>query len=272
MTVLAIRANESTKPASMVPQSMVERMTLILAAFESPTTRLTLEQIARLTALPRSTAHRILDQLVNLEWLVRVSPGYALGPRALGMGRLSGGDGHMELRSVAAPILHHLHVRTGMVVHLAVLEGPEIYYLDKVGGRFAANVPSRIGGRAPAQRTSLGKAILAWLPAEEVEALMLAQPDQLPALHHELSRIRARNGLSMDRGELFSAISCVGIAIRGPEGPVAAISMVGDDNAPLEAVAPLVVEGAREIARELFNGFVPESSRRTTRWPAHLVS
>ena len=52
-----------------LPPSMVERMTLILEAFDSPTRRLTLEQVSQRTTLPRSTAHRILDQLVRLDWL-----------------------------------------------------------------------------------------------------------------------------------------------------------------------------------------------------------
>lgn len=271
MSVLAIGTDQASeqKPGAArpdLPPSMVERMTLILDAFESPSARLTLEQVARDTHLPRSTAHRILDQLVRLEWLSHSSFGYALGTRSLGLG--GSGDGHFELREAAADALHELQVRTGLVVHLAVLDNAEVRYLDKVGGRFASTVPSRVGGRAPAHCTALGKAMLAWLPAEDVECLVataLARQtsrtiSDVTTLHQELSRIRGRRGLAFERGECFADISCVAAAIRGPEGPVAAISLVGDARTPLERVAPLVVDAARHITAELFPSLVPATS------------
>lgn len=248
----------AASPTPPLPASMVERMTLILDAFEGRSTRLTLEDVARRTHLPRSTAHRILDQLVRLEWLEHTEAGYGLGRRAVGVG---GPDGaHLEIRSAAAPLLHELHFRTGLLVHLAVLDGVEIHYLDKIGGRHAGAVPSRVGGRAPAHTTALGKAMLAWLTPEQVDATtgvaMCRRTDRtiadLAALHQELHRIRLRRGLTFERGECVEAISCVAAAIRGPQGPVAAISLVGELRTPLERVAPLVVNAARQISAALF--------------------
>ena len=266
MSVLAVGPDESMSAAGAaaeraLPPSMVERMTLILDAFTTPSTRLTLEQVARATHLPRSTAHRILDQLVRLQWLSHSAFGYALGARSLGLG--GNGDNHFELREAAAAPLHELQVRTGLVVHLAVLDGAEVRYLDKVGGRFATAVPSRVGGRAPAHCTALGKAMLAWMPAEDVEELVLPSLGRQTSrticdvitLHQELTRIRARHGLALERGECFSEIACVAAAIRGPEGPVAAISLVGDAATPLERVAPLAVDAARKVSQHLFPAF-----------------
>ncbi|MFI6874780.1 IclR family transcriptional regulator [Streptomyces sp. NPDC050400] len=241
-----------------LPPSMVERMTLIMDVFEGRTTRLSLEEVARSTRLPRSTAHRILDQLARLCWLEHTDAGYGLGRRALGLG---GGDGaQSRLREAAAARLHHLQIKTGLVVHLAVLDGAEVHYLDKVGGRFAVAVPSRVGGRAPAHSTALGKAMLAWLEPEEVDSTVggfigrLTQRTiaDLGTLHQELNRIRHRRGLAFERGECFPDIACVATAIRGPDGPVAAISLVGDARSPLEKVAPLVGEAAQQVSRELF--------------------
>ncbi|MGW5263871.1 IclR family transcriptional regulator [Microbispora sp. NPDC004025] len=255
----ALRAEDATTPARReLPPSMVERMTLIMDAFTGRSARLTLEDVARRTHLPRSTAHRILDQLVRLNWLDHTSFGYSLGKRALGLG---GRDGsHGEIREAAAPLLHNLQIRTGMVVHLAVLDGAEVFYLDKVGGRFALSVPSRVGGRAPAHCTALGKAILAWLEPEQVEALIDGHISRLTnrtigdigTLHQELNRIRQRRGLAFERGECFPDISCVAAAVRGHEGPVASISLVGDVRTPLEKVAPLVVDAARQVSLALF--------------------
>lgn len=243
-----------------LPPSMVERVTLIMDVFEGRTARLSLEEVARSTQLPRSTAHRILDQLVKLRWLEHTGLGYGLGRRALGLG---GGDGaHSRIREAAAARLHHLQIKTGLVVHLAVLDGAEVHYLDKAGGRFAAAVPSRVGGRAPAHSTALGKAMLAWLEPEDVEAraagaigrMTQRTISDLGTLHQELNRIRRRHGLAFERGECFPDIACVATAVRGPEGPVAAISLVGDAWSPLEKVAPLVVDAARQVSRELFPG------------------
>lgn len=259
MTVLDAAPVAGAPARRELPPSMVERMTLIMDAFEGRTTRLSLEDVARRTHLPRSTAHRILDQLVRLQWIEHTPHGYGLGVRALGLG----GDGtQAEIREAAAARLHNLQIRTGMVVHLAVLDGAEVHYLDKVGGRFAASVPSRVGGRAPAHSTALGKAMLAWLEPEETEARVGGDIGRLThrtiadmgTLHQELGRIRQRRGLAFERGECFPGIACVATAVRGPEGPVAAVSLVGDARTPLEKVAPLVVDAVRQISLELFPG------------------
>ncbi|MEV0594656.1 IclR family transcriptional regulator [Nonomuraea cavernae] len=274
MTALSTEQASAAAPRRDLPPSMVERMTLIMDAFTGRSTRLTLEDVARRTHLPRSTAHRILDQLVQLNWLDHTSFGYRLGKRALGLG---GRDGsHGEIREAAAPLLHELQIKTGMVVHLAVLDGAEVFYLDKVGGRFALSVPSRVGGRAPAHCTALGKAILAWLEPEQVDALIGGPISRLTnrtigdigTLHQELNRIRQRHGLAFERGECFPQISCVAAAIRGHEGPVASISLVGESRTPLEKVAPLVVDAARQAALTLFPGLeTPRRARAAARTP-----
>lgn len=271
MSVLAMASSEVEQSRDL-PPSMVERMTLILDRFTTRETRLTLESIARSTHLPRSTTHRILDQLVKLEWLEHSSTGYGLGRRSFSLG---GGSGeHGDLRAVASPYLHELLVRTGAVIHLGVLDGSGVHYLDKLGGRFAASVPSRVGGSAPAHCTGLGKAILAWLQPEEVEEILDGQLSartpatiaELDALHLELGRIRARGGIALERGECFPDIACVAAAIRGPRGPIGAISVVAGAGTALERVAPLVADAARQISAEL----CPDQPqpRRSQRMPA----
>jgi len=266
MNVLSADPKPPAAMRSEPPASMVERMTLIMDAFAGPHTRLTLEDITRKTNLPRSTAHRILDQLVRLEWLDRTPIGYGLGKRALGLGGKGGSNS--EIRKAAAPVLQNLFVRTGMVVHLAVLDKSDVFYLDKIGGRFALAVPSRVAGRAPAHCTALGKAILAWLQPEQVEMLLGTKISRLTnrtigdidTLHQELHRIRQRQGLAFERGECFPHIACVAAAIRGPEEPVASISLAGEIGAPLEQVAPLVANAARQVSAALFSDL--ETRRR----------
>lgn len=261
MTVMAARTtvHQDRSGATGTAPSLVERMTLILDAFPAPTTRLSLEQVARAAHLPRSTAHRILEQLVRLEWVEHSALGYSLGSRALALG--SRATGHEEIREAAADQLHRLHVRTGLVVHLAVLDGTDVRYLDKIGGPRATTVPSRVGGRLPACRTALGRAMLAWAEPEEVDALVGPDlsPAQLTRLHHDLHRVRTGRGLAFEHGGMAKDIACVAVALRpavadgtGSAGaPVGAISLVGDAATPLARVAPLLVDAARAVTTRL---------------------
>lgn len=271
-SALRLSSPSSVVDGQALPPSMMERVTLIMDLFERPQTHLTLETVSRRTHLPRSTTHRILDQLVRLDWLRHTVAGYTLGTRALGLGGRE--IGHSALRAAAAPHLLDLAVRTRMVVHLAVLDGPEVYYLDKVGGRAAVDIPSKVGGRAVAHCTGLGKAMLAWLSPEEIDAryarvIECRTPHsigRLDHLHRELGVVRRRSGLAIDRGECFPGLGCVGLALRGPEGPVGAISVVGDGRSSLELVAPLVVNAVKAVSEELFG--TAQADRRDV---SHLV-
>ncbi|PTT68008.1 IclR family transcriptional regulator [Arthrobacter sp. HMWF013] len=237
--------------------SMVERISSILDAFGLPMARLTLEEVTRRSNLPRSTTHRILEQLVQSGWIAHVGNLYSLGYKSM---RLGARDIVCEeLRSASNARLNELAYRTGLVVHLAAIDGSEIYYLDKFGGPGAAKVPSRVGGRAPAHRTAVGKAILAFLPPEVVHELFAEPGEQhhghkftdVAGLHRELAMVRARNGVAFERGESFPGIACVGTAILDTRGPVAAISVVGDLAAPLERIAPMLIGTAKAISNEL---------------------
>ena len=81
---------------------MLDRFTAIIDAFEDTSAGLTLDQIAARAHLPRSTTHRILDQLVRLQWLTHSGRGYRLGARTSAWG--SGDSADVRLRSVAATI------------------------------------------------------------------------------------------------------------------------------------------------------------------------
>ncbi len=255
MSVLdAAETDRAVEPREVPPQSMVQRMTTIIEAFTSSSTRLSLEEVARATGLPRSTAHRIMNQLVALSWIRHTPSGYSLGARALGLGAGSAAD--IELREAAATDLHDLHLRTGLVVHLAVLDGADVRYLDKVGGRHATRVPTRVGDRRPAHCTGLGKAILATFPAEEVDGLYggplhrltRSSIGSLGTLHRELTRVRSRQGAALDRGECHADLCCVAAPVLGPDGPLGAVSLVGDPAVNVERLVPLVLGVARRIS------------------------
>ncbi|QVI23334.1 IclR family transcriptional regulator [Nocardia tengchongensis] len=237
---------------------MIERMSLILDTFPYRTSRLTLDDVARATRLPRSTAHRIIEQMIRVRWLDRTSSGYSLGPRALQVGS---NDDANALRSAAAPLLHALMLRTGMTVHLATLDRGQVCFLDKMGGHSATSVPSRVGATAPAHATALGKAMLASLTPEEVDRRVAGAMTRSTAstitdinlLHKQLSAIRDRNGIAFERGECFDDIACTAVAIRTPlDSTIGAISVTGKSDAQLKRVAPLVLDAARQVTAAIF--------------------
>ncbi|MEV5647286.1 IclR family transcriptional regulator [Nocardia sp. NPDC052254] len=255
MTAVQMESMVSEMPPRAPRPGVVERLTLILDAFSVDTEILRLEDITRGTGLPRSTAFRLLTQLVDLHWLEHTSAGYRLGIRLQGIG--GRGADHSELRSAASGFLNDLHLRTGAVAHLTVLEGRSVHFLDKVGGAASSRVPSQVAARLPAARTVSGRALLACLEPEQVDRLMAmgsrraGEPGS--ALHAQLNRIRRHRGISYAPGDRCPLrISAVAAPIHGPAGAVAAISLASTGVVELERLAPLVFAAARRTGRALF--------------------
>ena len=150
---------EAQATPSTAPTATLDRLSLVLDAFNGRDA-LSLSELVLRTGLPRSSAHRMLERLVTLRWLRRNGRNYSLGIRLVELGSLAVHQDQVHVASLAH--LHELYRTTGMVVHLAVLDGPDVVYLEKLGGRLSAHVPTRIGGRIPAHRSALGNALLAY--------------------------------------------------------------------------------------------------------------
>ena len=243
---------------SEAPSSMVDRVVLILSIFErSSAEALTAGQISVRSGIPRSSVHRILQQLVSARWLQRHEDGYALGLRMFEIGSLVAH--RSRITCAARPFIHELAERTGQVVHLAVLDQQDVVYLDKVGGAFADTLPSRIGGRLPAHCTAVGKALLAYSPLATVSEYLatglrrrteasLATPSAL-----EAAIVSIRNsGYATDRDEAVPGVACVAAPIRNFDEVVAAVSVCGPrDQMRAKDLPPLVMWTAAEISRSL---------------------
>lgn len=262
--------------------SVLARATWILELFLSGSEVCLLEEIAQQTGLPRSTAFRLVTQLVDLGWLVHDSRGgYRLGTRAhaLGARTMSGTGGHeyAELRSVAARVLSHLHRRTHAAVHLGVLEGGYLYYLDKVGGIEADQLPSRVGTRVLAYHTAMGRALLATLPPEQVDSLYAADPPRgplrdLPRLHQELATARTRNGLVLVQSDASPIqVAAAAAPLHGLTEARAAIGVTAPAPFRPEECAPLVLAASRRISQEMLAARHP-ATRRQARASSPTIS
>ena len=215
---------------SPTPSAVIDRVSLVLDAFDGPG-RLTLAQIVRRTGLPRSSAHRMLERLVHLRWLRRSGRDYELGMRLVELGSLAV---HQDrLHRAATPLLHDLHRATGLVVHLAVLDGSDVVYLEKIGDRMTAAIPTRVGGRQPAHCTAVGKAMLAYTGDADVVDLATRKTKYsigtAAQLSAELAKVRA-HGVAFEREESLPGFGCVAAPIGGPGEPVAAVSVCGPMN------------------------------------------
>lgn len=236
---------------------MVARVALILGSFDRAGKVLRLDDVAVRAGLPRSSVHRILTQLHAVGLLQHRSDGYCLAAASLPVTRV--GD-HSALRGVASPVLARLQSDTTLVVHLGVLVGAEIVYLDQVSGSSGVEVPAGVAGRTPAHASALGKAMLAVLAAEEVDSLFAdplrkttpATIADLPTLHQELTRIRSRHGLAYDDQELVVGLASIAAPIRTPDGDIAGLSLTGHAPAHrLKRMAPFLTRAARGISDRL---------------------
>lgn len=219
--------SSSVAAGSATPSAVIDRITLVLDAFDGPG-RLTLAQLVRRTGLPRSSAHRMLERLVQLRWLRRNGHDYELGMRLVELGSLAV---HQDrLVQAARPLLNELHRATGLVVHLAVLDGPDVVYLEKVGDRLASAIPTRVGGRQPAHCTAVGKAILAFCDDNSALDLQARKTrysiSGSSQLTTELAKVRAR-GIAFEREESKLGFGCVAAPIGNPSEAVAAVSVCG---------------------------------------------
>ncbi|MCV7092147.1 IclR family transcriptional regulator [Mycobacterium interjectum] len=230
-------ATTAVPAESATPSAVIDRISLVLDAFDGPG-RLTLAQIVRRTGLPRSSAHRMLERLVQLRWLRRSGRDYELGMRLVELGSLAV---HQDrLVRAARPLLAELHRATGLVVHLAVLDGADVVYLEKTGDRMISAIPTRVGGRQPAHCTAVGKAILAYggdaarrdIHVDPQSRLTRYSISSNPQLTAELAKVRA-HGVAYEREEALLGFGCVAAPIGSPGEAmeaVAAVSVCGPMN------------------------------------------
>ncbi|WP_433521376.1 IclR family transcriptional regulator [Nocardia pseudovaccinii] len=210
--------------------TMLERGISILQAFRPQGGTMTLPLLVERTGLPKPTVHRLVEALVELGLLERQPVGYRPGMALFELGELV--SAKVEIREVALPFMQDLYERTHHTVHLGVRDGLDVVYAEKIHGHRSVEVPSRVGGRLPMSSTSLGKALLAFAPAEVVESVLrkplrrltansLGDPAKLAA---ELAEVRAA-GVAYDYEEAALGATCVASPVLVEGRVVAALSL-----------------------------------------------
>jgi DNA-binding IclR family transcriptional regulator len=215
--------------AAPEPSSILIKAFELLRSFSPERRMMSLTEIARASGLPKSTVHRLLDRLVDLDAVERHSEGYCVSLQMSQLGALTpAGHG----RDTALPHLAWLHRATRCNVRYGVLRALEVVYLERMILN-AHEHESTVGSRLPANCTAIGKALLAWADrgalAAELRRTIL--PAMTPLSHTapgrllaELDEIR-RDGLAHERDEAQTGWSCVGAPIVVKGHAVAAISL-----------------------------------------------
>jgi DNA-binding IclR family transcriptional regulator len=209
---------------------VIERMMDLLntlARFPDP---VNLKRLANMTGLHPSTAHRILNVMVDYRMVDRVEPGtYRLGIRLLELGNLA--KTRIDLRQEALPYMQELHKSLQETVNLSVRQDDEMVYVERLtSDRSAMRVAHLIGARAPLHVTAVGKLFLLEDGAEQTSDYVsrnglavytrntIRDPESLT---RELEKVR-KLGYAFDNEEAEKGVSCIGAGIYDDEGRLTA--------------------------------------------------
>jgi DNA-binding IclR family transcriptional regulator len=242
-------------------RSVTSKVMTVLAAFTPARPVLSLNEVARLTDLPLSTAYRLVSELIDGGALERAdSGGYCVGLRLWEIGSLA--PASAALPRVAVPFMQDLYEATHENVQLAVREGHEALYVEKILGHRSITVKSRRGGRLPLHATGVGKVLLAYAPQQLVDEVLAAglkryTPHTIIApglLLDALAEVR-RSGVAYAREEMTVGTLSVAAPLLDANGnAVAAMSIVvRSTGAGVERLAPAVRTAALCASRRLRN-------------------
>jgi DNA-binding IclR family transcriptional regulator len=211
--------------------TVTSRALALIGAFDARHRRLSLSQLAERAELPVPTAHRLVAELVAWGALSRtVSGEYVVGRRLWDVGLLA--PVNTGLRQLASPYLHDLYGATLATVHLAVREGNQVLYLDRLSGHASVPVVSTIGSRLPMHSTGVGKVLLAHAPAAvQVDVLAhltritpytISQPG---TLRRQLARV-LKDDYAITVEEMSLGACSVAVPIRAKADVVASLGIV----------------------------------------------
>jgi len=213
--------------------------------------------------LTKSNVHRLLATLISQGYVRQVPPQsqYVLTTRIWELG--SHVIRRLDLTQVARPAMTRLAHQTGETVHLSVLDGSDVVYLDKIESAHPVRAHTSVGSRAPAYTVATGKAMLAHMPDDYLgrfDGAMVRYTDttriSLSELREDIRVIREQGYAVVPEGEWREGIAACACAILNRAGDLAgAIGISGPDGRikrkQLREIAPQVMEAAQAISLAL---------------------
>lgn len=190
-----------------------------------------LDEIVAENQIPRSTAHRLLTNLISRGYAEKDQAGrYTLGLKLLVLGATV--RSRYTLRDIAHPFMVELRNRFDETVNLGTLQGDTVLYLETVESYHPIRLTGSLGVVDPVHATAIGKAILAWLPPERRPVLSnwkRLTPSTIcdaEDFTSELARVKKR-GYALDDEESMEGGRCIGVPLLHAGHPVAGLSISG---------------------------------------------
>lgn len=239
----------------------------VLTAFDSSNNLMSLSDLEKVTGINKATVRRFALTLVDLGYLMITDQNqFKLSPKVLNL------SAHylesLNLPDLAHPILERISSTIKESTNLAVLDGTEIVYVLRVSAaKRIIGTNLKVGSRLPYYATSLGKALVAWLPAEkrrriwesaDVEAFTEHTITDFEKLEVNFDECR-RKGYAEGKDELEVGLRSISLPIFNKNNePIAAInistnSMRTSDETIKKEFLPLLTTGAEELNRLMKN-------------------
>jgi DNA-binding IclR family transcriptional regulator len=255
---------------------VLDRVFSMLDILALNTSDMTIPDLSAALGLHKSTVHRLLMVLEHNRFVERTADGrYCLGLRLFELG--SRAVDRLNLTEQARPYLEKLVLEIGETAHLCILEDDQVLYVEKVEPARTVRMPSRVGRRNPPYCTAVGKALLAFLDDEALDALIqglelkaytrntIVTP---AALKKDLYLVRQR-GYAVDNEEIEEGLKCIAAPVRNYSGRViASLSIAGPAFRITHQTIPSVAKAVITIAAELSGALgSPVGNHRVSRRP-----
>lgn len=239
------RMSSPEAPGPAPVEAIDRALALLTALSEAGPEGTSLVALCRELGMNKSTAYRALATMRTRGYVSQDADGsYRLGPTAVGLGAQYFGPA--SLAQLLHPALMVLSRDLDELVHLGVLNGDRVVYVDKVEPEKAIRVWSQVGRDVPAATTSLGRAILAYRGVPDGQLDAFVGPDDDPARLRQAIADARRRGYATEIEENEPGIACLGVPILSDGSAVAALSvtMLANtlDDRRLDEVASRVAE------------------------------
>jgi len=234
----------------------------VLEAFSTGYQQMTISDVSKVTGLDSGTVFRNLNTLVDLGYLKKDADAklFSLTFKVLDLGFHA--IGRSDVRDLVLPVLRDMVAHVGEAVSFGVLEGADILYLERVrGGVARLGVDIRVGTRVPAYTSTIGQALLAFLPDRDQEIVLHKLKTQSDVgvvdvpeteILNSLKQIK-KDGYALRASYFNSSLHVLAVPVLDRDGyPLASISVVAPSiRISQDDMLAMALEPARSAAAEI---------------------
>lgn len=240
----------------------VDRALQLLEILAEHPTGMQPKEIEEVLELNKVTVHRLLATLENRGFIERMGNAYVIGLKLVELSSMK--LSNVELKTEASPYLRELVTRLGLPVQMAILEGTEAVFIDKIESRNSFRMYSQIGKRIPLYASGVGKVLLLQASDEEIKQKLETveftafTPKTLTSVEAviEAVKVARKKGYAIDDEEHEEGIFCVAAPIYDYRDKIIAAISVGDINKQFvkgtnAKQIELIKETAKKISKRL---------------------